>query len=811
MGERPSLEQLRDEGYRDLNRGLLKTALDIARKGQKKAEENHLPAWSRIFRVLEAEVLVGQRRIDEALITLGPVLEKSKKPDLVYTRAIMTRAHAWCQSPDEEAAFKKADLEFVQAWDIALSAGAIGLMGEIAQRRGNCRLLANHPVEAEGHFRQALEFARREKLVFQEVHASGSIGLLKIFLQKFDEATDWLEQSLDLIQGLKADNLLCKLLGNLGWCYFMSGDYERALPHLFKCQSLAQELGLFGDRMIVLANIGNIYVRKKSFDLASEYYNQALKIAKDLKDRAWIGILLGNLAEMALEKQLWDQAGTYATQALKTATDLGSKEERLRMLLVKSKIYIGRGQYKRAQAQLDEIESLADAHSNIIWRTKAAEAQLNFVSGDYEKAESAFRSVLAMREKIWKQLRDAEHRIPFFTTIRRLYEDYVDMLVMQGRIEQALLLAENSRARLVRELLGQNKRKERFSSQNFQSLARSVNSVFLVYWVASKRSYLWIVSDRVVRLQILPGEDEITRDIDIYMDMVLRSRDLIKDAAPIGIRLWKALIAPGVDQLPRGVKVMVVPDGPLHRLNLETLIVPEPQPHYWIEDAKISMVPSLLLLDVEKGVKKNPSQNMLLIGDPLPANNDYPRLVHAAAEIEKIGGLFESKSRSVYTGEVVDPDVYRDANPGRFDYLHIVTHIMPNHENPLESALIVSKKGEKYRIYAKELLDVPLRADLVTLSGCQSAGSRAFSGEGLVGLTWALMVSGAKKVVGGLWNVEDASSSQLMVQMYTGLQKGLDPLDALRNAKLALLQSDTAYRKPYYWAPFLLFVRKHIQ
>ncbi len=93
----------------------------------------------------------------------------------------------------------------------------------------------------------------------------------------------------------------------------------------------------------------------------------------------------------------------------------------------------------------------------------------------------------------------------------------------------------------------------------------------------------------------------------------------------------------------------------------------------------------------------------------------------------------------------------------------------------------------------------------MTISACNGAGTREFSGEGLVGLSWAFLRAGAHNVIGALWEVSDASTPQLMDKLYDGLSHGDDPAAALRAAKLSLLHSDSVFRKPYYWAPFQLY------
>jgi CHAT domain-containing protein len=74
-----------------------------------------------------------------------------------------------------------------------------------------------------------------------------------------------------------------------------------------------------------------------------------------------------------------------------------------------------------------------------------------------------------------------------------------------------------------------------------------------------------------------------------------------------------------------------------------------------------------------------------------------------------------------------------------------------------------------------------------------------------VGLSWAFVRAGAHNVIGALWDVSDASTPQLMDELYGELKKGETPDAALRHAKLTLLRSGAAFRKPFYWAPFQLY------
>jgi CHAT domain-containing protein len=128
--------------------------------------------------------------------------------------------------------------------------------------------------------------------------------------------------------------------------------------------------------------------------------------------------------------------------------------------------------------------------------------------------------------------------------------------------------------------------------------------------------------------------------------------------------------------------------------------------------------------------------------------------------------------------------------------------------SPLDSAIVLSRataEDDSFKLYARDIIHRPLHADLVTIPTCYGAGSRAYTGEGLVGLSWAFLRAGAHNVVGALWEVSDVSTPPLMDELYSGLKKGQRPEAALRAAKLSLLHSGNAFRKPFYWAPFQLY------
>jgi CHAT domain-containing protein len=246
-------------------------------------------------------------------------------------------------------------------------------------------------------------------------------------------------------------------------------------------------------------------------------------------------------------------------------------------------------------------------------------------------------------------------------------------------------------------------------------------------------------------------------------------------------------------------------------LNFETLIAPEPQPHYWIEDVTLTTGSSLTLLTSSANRPAPKGKNLLLVGNPKEANREFPPLLQAPKEMKKVEQYFPEPHRAVLERERATPSAYLSSNPGRFSYVHFATHGTASRTRPLESAVVLSKEagGDTYKLYARDIVTRHLQADLVTISSCYGSGRRAYSGEGLVGLSWAFVRAGAHNVIGALWEVADAPATpELMDALYRELGTGKDPAVALRSAKLSLLRStnpNNVFRKPFYWAPFQLY------
>ncbi len=176
-------------------------------------------------------------------------------------------------------------------------------------------------------------------------------------------------------------------------------------------------------------------------------------------------------------------------------------------------------------------------------------------------------------------------------------------------------------------------------------------------------------------------------------------------------------------------------------------------------------------------------------------------------EIEK---HFGARDQAVFALQEANPSAYLTSNPAQYSYIHFVTHGVASQTDPLDSAIILSRTGEEensFKLYARQIMEHPIDARLVTISACLGSGTKAYAGEGLVGLSWAFLRAGSHNVIGALWEVSDDSTPQLMDGLYANLDQGLAPAVALRKAKLGMLHSKNSFHRAFYWAPFQLYTR----
>lgn len=185
------------------------------------------------------------------------------------------------------------------------------------------------------------------------------------------------------------------------------------------------------------------------------------------------------------------------------------------------------------------------------------------------------------------------------------------------------------------------------------------------------------------------------------------------------------------------------------------------------------------------------------------------RLPHSGEEIKTIARLFEKESlKSVaHLREQAAEEQAKAANMKDFDYIHFSCHglLSDDFQSLVLSKLPLDKSKEDDYFTLNEVMNCDYHAKLVVLTACETGSGKMYKGEGVTGLTRAVMYAGTPAVVASLWKVDDTATKELMINFYKNmLEKNLDKTEALRQAKLDMIKNKK-YTSPLYWSAFVMY------
>ncbi len=682
---------------------------------------------------------------------------------------------------------------------------------DVLNAEGALQMERGHYAQAQDLFERVLVSARASGDPSWEANALLDLSWSAVAQEHFDEALDAADSARQIALPRNFGNVTQKALGNMGWAYYKLGDSEKAEAMFVEASKQAEKLGQVASQSDG-SPTPHTLPRCRRFSVAEDAFLQSLQLAKQINSREDVINSLIALAFVSEQTGKQDDAKRYAAEALSMAQADGNKRDQVYPRLVQGQVAAQEHDSAAAESAFREVTQSEDSPVFLRWEAERSLARLYEDENQPDSAEREYRAALSTFEAARSELQHEDSRLPFLTNASRIYDDYIHFLISRGKTDQALQVADYSRARTLTEGLGLLPKTSSFAPDplNARQAAKRAGGAILFYWLGEKQSYLWAITPQKTSLFPLPSKSEIDAAVQRYRKALVGPQDVLETSNADGIALYRMLIAPAQSLLRKDSQVFIIPDGSLNNLNFETLLVPEPTLHYWIEDATIADANSLRLLAASHprvSSKTAASKLLLLIGDAVAPNPEYGELPKAEVEIENIEKHFPPASREVLTRAQATAPAYVSGSPEHFAYIHFVAHGTASRLSPLDSAVILSKASaeeDSFKLYAREIIRHPLHAQLVTISTCYGAGARAYTGEGLVGLSWAFLFAGAHNVIGALWEVSDASTPRLMDQLYAELRQGRTPQAALRSAKLSLLHSND-FRKPFYWAPFQLY------
>jgi CHAT domain-containing protein len=790
---RPTPDVLFESIYTEYVHGNLEAAYTHAEQARK---EQPPGPWSVKLRLLEADILIKRGQLDEVVRLLscdGP--PSAARDDAAIARKLVCGlAHARLEKSDASAQELKSAHQLAEATHSFLMAEVLRTEGLIARD-------ANQLGEATEKFKGSLVAARNKADRFLEASDLIDIGFNNMLSAHFGEALSLLQQGADVARAIGARRQMEMATGNLGWSYQNLGDFDSSLPRFQDAERQARDIGMTAHRVVWLQDAGLAEYRLGNLDAARKYDEEALSIAQTLppeKEVDQLANLQVNLALLLHEQGQYVAAQRYSDAAV--ATSAKSRDN----VVVAYSLYM-RGlitSHVGTAAQAEDILMSAlklDSDPDLRAEIESAIAKLYSDRQQSDQAANWYRRSIETFETKRATVGDEALRLSTFAYGQAIYREYAELLIKTNHPLDALQLLDRSRSRTLDEGLGSHSAPDS-KDEDPRAVARSLNAAILFYSLGREQSRLWVVTPNQIQLFTLPDEQRIK-------SLVQKHQSDIQQALDPDTAAYDALVKPAANLVPAGSKVFVIADGALHGLNFETLQTGGPR--YWIEDVAVTSASSIRMLSRSKAAAPlKAARELLLIGDPLIPPGSFAPLPDAAREIQQVRQHFQPDSETVISQSRAVPAAYAARHPEDFRYIHFATHGTASPLNPLDSAVVLTpppKEPEAFKLYARDIMQHPLNATLVTISACYGSGVRTYAGEGLVGLAWVFLRAGAHNVIAALWQVADAASPLLMDQLYSELQAGKAPDEALRAAKLSLLHSSRTYRKPLFWGAFQLY------
>jgi CHAT domain-containing protein len=763
--------------------------------------------WALKFRLLDAQILLTQGRPKEAvtLLACDSASAPTQGDPAVKWHVLCGRAYSRLDQTEQSGRELRTASQLAESTHSKLIAEVLRAEGLAAGHSGQldeAREKFKSSVAAAGESGDPL--VRTENLV--------DLGFASLRKEHFAEALDWSQRAVAAARPIEARRALEMALGNAGWAQQNLGDFDGALANFQDAARQAQDIGLTDHRLHWLQNVGLAQYRLGDLEQARETDEQALHLAATLpaeEEVDHIANIETNLARLLYEQGQYDAATRHSDAAVLATRKSKDNDVIAHARFLQGLLASRRTPDKEADNVLmsaRELTSDPDLRAEI----ESTLAKLYSARQQPEQAKLWYQRSIQTFEDKRSRVKDVALRLAAFGYGQAIYRDYADFLIKTNKPIDALQLLDRSRSRTLEEGLnfaGKRVAAADETAADPRTVARGLHAAILFYSLGPEQSHLWAVTASQTQLFTLPGLKAIQTLVKKHQADIQQSSDPARMPGSAAASLYEALIKPAAALIPAGSKVFIIPDGALTGLNFETLVADGNR--YWIEDVAVTTASSIRMLSVSNTTTpKKTTKELLLIGDPLPPPGDFAPLPDAATEIRQVRQHFPSDSEVVLAQAQAIPTAYAASSPGEFRYIHFAAHGTASRLSPLDSAVVLSPTSKQlgdYQLYARDIVQHPIDATLVTISACYGSGVRNYAGEGLVGLAWVFLRAGAHNVIAALWQVADSASPLLMDQLYSELQAGKPPDDALRAAKLALIHSSRIYRKPLFWGAFQLY------
>lgn len=573
-----------------------------------------------------------------------------------------------------------------------------------------------------------------------------------------------------------------------------------------------------------------VYERMGQWDQAVSDYGQAVQYAKQLS--YWRGLTQvdGSLATAYLHQGALQPALSAINEAIASNERIPDELYFVpRDLAIKAEIMARLGNTKASNELYEKSADLLDALLSKV-PTPTAERQLlndlsivyagYFVSlSDQGRIVDAFRAIERARGRVEAQgLSHHEVILPHEpdATEQNLTKLDIQLLNTDDSASRAHILEAiySTEQQLGTEPSSDDPAPVPVALSELQRDLRA-SELLVEYVLDDPNSYALAVTRNSVHRYSLPPRDLLEKEATQYR-FTLKHQ---KTDPALGQRLYDGLLG-GIPEFKEKQDLIVVPDGKLHLLPFSALVNAG---QYILISHLVTVAPSgtvfsmlrhrsdqvirddLPYAGVAAWTSKAPQATFLArISRAIsgPERREFVALPESRHEVENIATDLPKPS-TILLGARATETNFKQLPLSQYNVIHLALHGYVDPEISDRSALVFAPENPAKNdglLQVREIRDLRLNADLVTLSACDT-GVGPVGEEGVDNIVNAFVEAGAQSVVSTLWELEDQATAQLMANFYEHLGRHEGKAEALRQAQLEMLKAGAP---PYYWAGFQL-------
>jgi len=618
-----------------------------------------------------------------------------------------------------------------------------------------------------------------------------NLGLVYDSIGQPQRALEYYEQALPLRRAVEDRGGEATTLNNLGLVYYNIGQPQRALEYYEQALPLVRAVEDRGGEATTLNNLGLVYDSIGQPQRALEYYEQALPLIRAVENRGGEAATLNNLGGVYQDTNQPQKAIEHWKQSLEITLTLRSnlKQEHRQTFIETNRgpavaltsLLIQQNEPKEAFTWINRVTTYELADYTRLLGAKVENPQAQVLIDEYNQR--------------WQQLENLR---------RQLQRDPSDELSRRiSTLEtENMELGERSAQQFpeVADIF-------ETTPTDIEQLQATIPDGTLVLQpvplanvnnVPNTLALFLLTRDSFQVVQTSLDVEEFNQLLDKYPQQLEELSPFYKKNSS---KLYDILIRPIEKQISayNPENLSIIATGKLRYIPFESLY-DKANEQFLIEKYPVNYLTRLSKTPPNRQPSAK-SNAILAMGNPVPHNPH--NLPGAEEEVKTITQLFPNSQ--AYLHDQATLDQFKQQAP-RFAFLHLATHgcFQPNDCEKYDMAAntILFANNTQWPITDAALLGLD-HTRLIALSACQTAREADTEGKSISGVAYLFERAGAQAVMATLWSVSDKHTQTLMSNFYQHVAAGMSQGEALREAKLAQINTGDEDH-PFYWSAFIL-------